>query len=412
VPQLEEFRRDLLEKAQTFYARFSELEPDSDELRLEIAAARVKLGDIYRLQQRTADAEREYRTGIAMLATQAQTSPDQPDVRQLLANASNWLGELLRPLDDRRADARAAYEEALRLQTQLQAEHPDVPAYRQELARTHYNLGILEAGGADPGDSHYREAIRLLEPLSARGLPSARQELARAFNNLGLLLMQRNRLAEARAYYEQAIEIHEQLAAADPDDREVQFELAKFYNNLGILLQENDALQLARQRSDQALRTFAALARTAPSLDMEMAHGHHLRGRILQGLGESAEEEYRTAVGMFEELTAQSAMAQLPEFQINFGDALFDLASWYWASDDAERAVEPLSQALQQHAAAPDARVRLAYDYALLVQVQLDLGRRAEARDALGRLSDLVPGLPEPTRTDLSVYYERLRSRM
>src|SRR5262249_27766741 len=145
--------------------------------------------------------------------------------------------ETERPLTRYRDDARRAYDSALELQTALYQEAPGNPTYQQELARTHYNRGILLSDSGDLNDSDFREAIRILEPLSqsAAATPQVHQELARSFNNLGRLLRRTGKTAEAQDFYRRAIAIHESLAKSAPENRDFKLELATFYNNLAIL---------------------------------------------------------------------------------------------------------------------------------------------------------------------------------
>ena len=93
--------------------------------------------------------------------------------------------------------------------------------YKQDAARTRYNRGILRFRTATPGapefgvaESDFRNAIRLLEPLSRSSsdrVPAL--ELARAYNNLATLLaLDDARLAEARGLYESAVRQDEELA--------------------------------------------------------------------------------------------------------------------------------------------------------------------------------------------------------
>ena len=49
MPELEEFRRELLEKARAFYLTFTREKPDSLTVREEMARAHFRLGDIDRI---------------------------------------------------------------------------------------------------------------------------------------------------------------------------------------------------------------------------------------------------------------------------------------------------------------------------------------------------------------------------
>ncbi len=172
---------------------------------------------------------------------------------------------------------------------------PSRDEYQQDAARTRYNRGILRFGTANtPGsaefratESDFRQAILLLEPLAGRPSdPVPSLELARAYNNLAnLLALDDTQLAEARRFYEAAIGRDEELVKAEPANRVYKMELAMFCNNLSFLLEllgEND---LAKARSRQALSLLDELALPAPSLSIEQADAHNVRGRLLQAAG-------------------------------------------------------------------------------------------------------------------------------
>jgi tetratricopeptide (TPR) repeat protein len=286
------------------------------------------------------DAEKENRASLTAFATLAQAHPDVPDHRQALGNSYNALGELLRLAFDRHDDAEKAYGEALTLQTALVQQHPAAEGYRQELARTHYNRGILYGAVAGPhddsfraADADFREAIRLLEPLAQKaGNAQASQELARAYNNLAALLAQgaedRQGLEAARPLYERAIATHTALTSRDPGNREFKFELAKFSNNYSELLRELGAYEPAERHSANALRWLQELVRPAPSLGIEQADAHNLRGRILQSAGSTADAvaEYRTSLQLFQTLARTDEAAGRPDFHLRYGDLLTNLA--------------------------------------------------------------------------------------
>ena len=62
---MEEFRKELLDKAETFYAALSQQNSTNESLRSETAAAHSRLGDINRLLQRYEDSIREYNQAIS-----------------------------------------------------------------------------------------------------------------------------------------------------------------------------------------------------------------------------------------------------------------------------------------------------------------------------------------------------------
>ena len=235
VPQMTEFRRELLEKAKSFYDDFLKQDARSEALRREMALAHLRLGHIDRWLEKADEAARDYQQAATLFEALGKES-DSAEYRQGRANAYNWLGLTLTPIPDRAADAEKAYGSALALQEDLMRASPARADYQQEAARTRYNRGILRFAAANPGtpefradEADFREAIRLLERLAQNGADRvASLELARAYNNLATLLaLDDMRLPEARKFYESAVALDEALTKADPENRVYKMELAK-----------------------------------------------------------------------------------------------------------------------------------------------------------------------------------------
>jgi tetratricopeptide (TPR) repeat protein len=245
----------------------------------------------------------EYQLSITDLESLAEQHPDNPEYRQAEAYSYNWLGETLRiwlegaekPAQYTRADAEKEYDNALRLQQQLVSQIPTNLSYQQELARTHYNRGILhyDIGDLSNSESDFRQAIGLLEPLAVNNTdvsagsknPPPSQDLARVYNNLAHLLVHEKRMPEAAPLYERAITIHEDLCKKEPGNREYKMELAQFYDNLAILLWNEKQVDPAKQRNQQALTLFEELATPASSslLAREYAKARDVRTRLEAG---------------------------------------------------------------------------------------------------------------------------------
>jgi tetratricopeptide (TPR) repeat protein len=309
-PAMEAFRKELLDKAATFYAAFTHEESNNAKLRAGAATAHSRLGDINRLLERPEDAIREYKQAIGGFEALASRRPREVEYRRALAYCRNWLGETLRlwsersePTDpSKQAQARAEYDEALRLQTTIYEAARDDSTFAQELARTHYNRGILDYDRADlhGAESDYRTAIRLLEPISgvtapAGSSPAPAQELARVYNDLADLLKRDGRSEDARGYYERAIQLAERLTAQAPQNREYKYELAQYCDNQARLLRNMHDLTAAANRNHQALDIIEELASPGPALSMEQLRILQLRGEILvaQGSPEAQAESDR-----------------------------------------------------------------------------------------------------------------------
>jgi tetratricopeptide (TPR) repeat protein len=341
VPALIEFRRALLEKTKRFYVEFLAGNPSTPALQAEMAFARFRLGHISRMLERPEEAAAEYQQAIDGFSLVDREHPS-PEYKQALANAYNWLGETLRPVPGRVDAARTAYDNALRLQAALVAGDPARAEYRQELARTHYNRGILREAASGPGnadrraaESDFREAARLLELLAQSGNPgTSRHELARVYNNLATLIANddtsaddRARLTEAGNFYLRAIDIDERLLTGDPANRLYKFELAKFNNNAAELHRRQQDVPRALERSRTALRLLEDLARPAPSLTIELADANQLLGLVLESSrAEDPTVAYEQALQLFETLGRDPVAVRLALFHQRFNELLLTLA--------------------------------------------------------------------------------------
>jgi tetratricopeptide (TPR) repeat protein len=408
VPEMEEFRQDLLRKAKDFYVNYlTKRQPDNEKFRNEMAWAHSRLGDINRLLEKHEDAVNEYEAAMAQFESLTSQHPSKPEYRQALAYSYNWLGETLRlwleetqsPSRYTRADAEKAYDSALRLQQDLFHENSGNAKYRQELARTYYNRGILRADSKllDDSDSDFRKAIGLLEPLVEKNTesleerktdPTPSQDLARVYNNLGYLLRREHKLPEAREFYERAVGIHERLMEREPENRECKQELAKFYDNLAALLleqfdlarqrnqQAHDLIDLAKRRNHQALDLVEELVFSpGRSLGMELAKAHILRGRILESQGSrEAKMESERSLDILGKLEKTHGSREHPEFHVLY--------------------------------------MQLGYSFRDLAQESLESGSLADAQQALENLSRLLPELSEPDRSTLGKSYEELQREL
>jgi tetratricopeptide (TPR) repeat protein len=401
-----EFRRQLLEKAKSFYDDFLKQDANSEPLRREMALAHLRLGHIDRWLEKADDAAREYQQAATLFEALGKES-DSAEYRQDRANAYNWLGLTLTPIRDRAGDAEKAYATALVLQEDLIRANPARADYQQEAARTRYNRGMLRFARVSPGtpefgadEADFREAIRLLEPLGQRGSDRvATLELARAYNNLATLLaLDDMRLSEARRFSESAVALDEALIKADPENRVYKMELAQYCDNLSYLLSQLGETDLAQSRSQEALDLLEALALPAPSLAIEQADAHNLRARLLLSKDpRGALAEYRTAFDLFGRLWRDKTTHYSAPVHQRYQDFLFNLGGLARERDDPEA-------------------------HALLIRAvttYLDFGRASltptsavEARVVVEGVSELLPQLPERDRAEIVKSQRALEAKL
>jgi tetratricopeptide (TPR) repeat protein len=407
VPQMQQLRQTLLERARPFYDRFLEQNP-SDDILSDMAFAHLRLGDINRMLDDTEAAVLQYERAIANFEGLAERNPAEPEYRRSLAAAHSGLGETLRPLPEAHTRAETAYGRALALQEELVRQAPGNPAYVQEFARTHYNRGILYGETAQPGEPPYaraeadfREAIRLLETLpTLEADPQASQDLGRAVNNLASLIdADSARMSEARPLFERAVRLHEALLDRRPDTREYALELATFSNNLSVLLRRSGDTAGAEARNEDALRLLEQLARPAPSLGIEQADAHNLRGRILESRSANAAlAEYRRALAGFQNLARSVNVSQLPAFHRRFSELLYNVGS--------------LSRQQPNLAAASQLLAEAARAYVSLGERALAEGLIVPAETIVQNLSDLSPEFADRDRRTVAALSRALQEKI
>lgn len=269
VPEMEELRKNLLDKAQIFYNNLLQKNGSDLALHIEQAQAHSRLGDIDRLMEKHPEAASEYGKAISSFSDLSNQYPTRNELRQALAYAHNWLGETIRDALNGNSkfgsygpsDAEKEYSEAIRLQQDLHTQEPSNAIYQQELARSYYNRGIIrfQQNNAQGVQSDFLNAIELLEPLgsmlqpdASSSNPSPAQDLARVYNDYAVAIGGAGQTKDAQGYYDKAIDLVVQLVAKSPQNREYKIELAQYYSNQARLLSE-DQPELAAMQSQHAL---------------------------------------------------------------------------------------------------------------------------------------------------------------
>jgi hypothetical protein len=372
-PQMEEFRKELLDKAETFYSVLSRQYSTNEALRSENASAHSRLGDINRLLRRYEDAVQEYNDAIARFEGLQSEYPSRSQYPRALAYAHNWMGESFRlwwetapqTAPNGRSDAEKHYDLALNIQQQIHDREPGDSVAQQELARTYYNRGIVryDDGNIPGAEADFRKGISLLELLvrggdlgdSGRSTPRPAQDLARVYNNLAKLLERRNE-KESDELYQRAIATANALSKKWPSNREYQMELAQYCDNYARLLAVQNRFDVAQQKNHEAIDLIEGLIIPSPSVSMSLVKALQLRTEILEAQG-SVSEERRESDRLLETLKGLSRSQpsqEHPEFHVfymNLGINYLGLAKSNLASGDlkgAEAALERLTQVLPE----------------------------------------------------------------
>jgi len=412
-----DFRRQLATKAKVFYREFIKRGYKDESIREATAAAHFGLGHADRVLGDRAQAAQEYTEAIEQYGSLASEFPRTARYRSGLANANTFLGETLRLSPHTYDLAEKAYGQAMRLQEALRREYPQDVTYPQDLARTHYNRGILLSNrawgsedvagatrAAEQAASDFRAAIRLLEPLvEQRRGPAPSQGLSRALNNLGILLAQRSDgLPEAQKLITRAVALHEGLRTSTPENRELSIELAKFYNNLADVQLGRGDTEPAAQSNDRAITLIDGLAQPAPSLLLDRADGYAIRGSIRADASmPRALEAYREGLASLERVAPDRRASGLSEFHDRFGELLRNVAA--------------LGRAHAGAAEPHDLLLRAVASYLAIADRIVSSGTADEARWVLENMSELLMNVADRDRVEVVSSYTpwepRLRAR-
>ena len=393
LPEMEEFRKELLDKAGNFYALFTKQNSKNESLRSEAAWAHSRLGDISRLLQKHEDAVKEYKEAIARFESLAKDYPGNSDYVRGQGYAHNWLGENLRtwleesqgPVPYSHADAEKEYDQALGLQQRIHDENPANSLYQQELARTLYNRGIVryDSKNVVGAESDFRAAIALLEKLVGKSTPTTdvgsirapSQDLARAYNDLATLLSHTTQETEAEELYQRGIDLAEGLFRKQPDNREYKLELAKYCNNQARVLVSANKLELAKQRNHQAIDLIEGLMAPPPSISLWLVKGLQLHAQILEAQGsKEAQQQSDLLFEILQKLNNRQGSGSHPTLHVFYMD--------------------------------------LGINYAELAQQDLKSGDLAGARVALDKLSQVLPQLSAEDRETLTKSFHGLQEEL
>jgi tetratricopeptide (TPR) repeat protein len=402
IPQTEELRQQLLEKARMFLEALKEDEAADPNLRLETASAQLGLGRIYQLQGQRQQAEVAHREAINQLRSLNDAFPGNPVFRMRLGEAYNWLGEQLRRYDS--VGAEAAYDSALDIQRELVDQNSDNLEHWYELGRSYNNRGILvsnQTNRVDEAEASFQEAIAIFENLRTRRsnlLDSLR--LARTKNNLAILLRRNNRLDEAIAVYGDAIDLMQELVELDAQNREYRETLARMYNNVGNLYLMRSEFENALEANAESRELFEGLATPVYDLRNEIANSHNTRGRILASLdrGDEAVVAYTTALQQFDQLEQEFTDFDMdPELKQRYGNTLANVAILKQREGQFAEAIDLVTRAIEYYEAAANSpapsagfALSLSNGYWLLADTQLKADDHGAAVLAVDALADTV----------------------
>ena len=310
--QMDDYQREILEKALTFYERFGLPQSNDPRVRLEAGLIGIRTGEIrHRLGQGGA-AQSAYRQAIAVLSRLVSDHPAEPSHRHALAQAEFGLATFF-SYNDLWKECLAEAGKAVAIWAVLARERPDAVEYRQrqaecqglvaeayrrlgrldetdqenraalglaeELVKEHpdssadqYLLGQLlyssayprRIRGDEPGnEANLSRALFIFEALLRRNPKAKKHRVAMGdcYKFLAEAYVKDRRFTQCQDANERALAIFEGLAAEHPQCIHCRLNLARMFHSMDYQSLLKGDLPIAIAWSDRAIEILRPLAR-------------------------------------------------------------------------------------------------------------------------------------------------------
>jgi serine/threonine-protein kinase len=271
-PGMQELRLKLLEVALESLEKVPE---NQDTWRLQgqiTAGAYVKVGETYQQLGQSEKAFANIEKGRQVIQRIADREPEGDVARWNLAAVHAKLGEMSMEL---RRDAQAAlahYEIALDIRRELNgrelSDQLDANQVKKVLAESHLLVGVMHLKLGDPGKArgYFQDALALRQELAAAAPkdPLLKLDVARSFNALAGVEFPARQWPAARESYEKALALARTVQAGDPKNPRFKWELAITLGNYGDFAVYTGDLATAGQHYPQYVTLWQELADSDP----------------------------------------------------------------------------------------------------------------------------------------------------
>ena len=326
VPGSEQVRRELLQKAQAFYAGFAEGNRGDHETLKEIALAYKSVGNIHTALGNMSQAREAFEEAIELLERLTVKFPDEPEYRAELAEC--WIRHAYTfHFTHRQQENIDSCSKTVVILEELVSDFPMSAEYRKKLALAYSRLGSVLglANLLEEGKIYDRKAVDILEKLYADfpEIPKDLDALAVCHLWFGAKLLDTNQLPEAEKHLRKALALREQLLAEEPNSDSHLGYLAHHKSYIGHLLLMQGKIEEAEKEFREAISIRKKMIEKFPGhAEHRRRLGHLLRelSGVLRGKGQvqEAEDALREAVSHWEKLANDH-----PDVS-NFHDSLAD----------------------------------------------------------------------------------------
>jgi serine/threonine protein kinase/tetratricopeptide (TPR) repeat protein len=266
---LEGLRLDLLKSVIPAYETFAHQQGDDPDIRLEMAKAHGRLGNLMEDVGTPSEAIDYFEKSIAILEDLVARNRAEPEYRRVLAGGYNDLGVSLRRQGEV-ARAMEAYENARKLRAGLVEDHPKDLSYKFRLAATLGNIANLHniLGRPEAAEANFQAALALFRQVAAADPAdaAAQKGVGDALSNILIVYARTSRWEKAERAGAEALAIRQGLVEKHPGHTVYLRDLASIQTNLGRVYESSSRPQLAEETYLAATRTFEGLAATHPTI--------------------------------------------------------------------------------------------------------------------------------------------------
>jgi serine/threonine protein kinase/tetratricopeptide (TPR) repeat protein len=395
VPRTEKVRRELLEKAQFFYAGFAQENRDNPAVYYARALAYRQVGIIHNELGNYFQAAEAFAEAITLLEKLTVEFDDEPKYRVELATEWFWYSFAFIWTDRQQESIRACTKQ-VSLWEELVAEFPTEPAYREGLASAYTNIGntLGRNGELKAAEAYMRQAMAVWQELHT-DFPEAPEKLEALAGSrlwLGVNLLKTGRIAEAEQQLLPALQMREQLLAEDPNSARLRGQLAVIKRYISALLRVQGRHEEAEKEIREAIAMRSKLLAEFPS-----QVGHRFRlGWALTVLSEvlmdtdrteEAEKVIRRIIRLRKKLVVD--FPNVSGFRLDTGHNLIYLSNVLTKTGRLDEALETLRQGVEilenlaaDYPGVREYRMALVDRYNNLGEKFTDLGQLEQAEQA------------------------------
>lgn len=271
-PNLQPLKLKLLETALEGLDKVAKSDENSRLLGQTMAGAYMQVGELFQQLGQSEKAFAQYEKCHAIIAGLAAKDPDGDVAQANLAATFTVLGQMSLEL---RRDVQASlafYQKGLEIRKKLSqrqlSDKLNPTKVKQELAESYTRVGViyLRLGEPSKARAYFQEALKLRQELAAAASnePSAQLDVARSFNALGEVEFRARQWQQARTHFQEALTLCERVQQAHPNNPRYQFELANTLGNLGVFELRTGDLEGAQQHYARYLALMQGLVDVDP----------------------------------------------------------------------------------------------------------------------------------------------------